>query len=72
MKKNLSKHGQYKNDIFNKLDFDFEPGKKILDVGCGDGSDARIFLDEFNLNVYGIDIYKDENVANVKNLFFKR
>lgn len=44
MKYNFQKYGQYKNDIFNKLGFSFEKGKKILDVGCGDGSDGKIFI----------------------------
>ena len=59
---NLSKYGQYKKDIFEKLNFNFEPGKKILDVGCGDGSDMEIFINEYNLNSYGIDIYKHKNI----------
>ena len=44
MRKRISQYGQYKDDFFNKLDFNFEKGKKILDVGCGDGSDAKIFI----------------------------
>lgn len=72
MKINLSKYGQYKEDIFSKLKFDFIPGKKILDIGCGDGSDANIFIKEYKLNTYGIDIYKHENVKKVPQLKFKK
>lgn len=71
MIKNLLKHGQYKNDIFNKLNFYFEPGKTILDVGCGDGSDAKIFQDEFGLKVSAIDIYKHNNIADIDIVFKK-
>lgn len=61
----LQKYGQYKRDIFTKLNFDFEPGKKLLDVGCGDGSDAKIFINEYGLDVYGIDVYEHEDVRSV-------
>lgn len=66
----LKKYGQYKNDIFNKLDFNFEKGKKILDLGCGDCSDAEIFIKEYGLDTYGIDIYKHVNVEKTNNLKF--
>lgn len=68
---NLHKYGQYKQDIFEKLDFLFKAGSKILDVGCGDCSDAVIFIDEYNLKTYGIDIYKHENVDHTQGLDFK-
>jgi ubiquinone/menaquinone biosynthesis C-methylase UbiE len=78
MRKRISRYNQYKNDIFNKLDFDFERNKKILDVGCGDGSDLEIFANEFDLNVFGIDIYRHGNIkpgrfmlADILNLPFK-
>lgn len=71
MKFDFTKYGQYKNDIFNKLDFNFEKGKKILDIGCGDGSDANIFIDEFNLKTYGIDVYKHGNISMINGLEFK-
>lgn len=70
--KNLLKYGQYKNDIFSKLEFNFEVNKKILDVGCGDGSDAEIFINEFGLDTYGIDIYKDEKINQIKELKFQK
>ena len=72
MKYNFQKYGQYKNDIFNKLGFSFEKGKKILDVGCGNGSDGEVFIQEFGLDTYGIDIYEHENIHNVKGLKFKK
>jgi len=72
MKNNLSKYGQYKNDIFDKLNFDFKEGRKILDVGCGDGSDARIFINEYKLDTYGIDVYEDDNIRKTEGLKFKK
>lgn len=57
---------QYKNDFFKKLAFPFEKGKKILDVGCGDGTDALIFIKEYGLKSYGIDIYEHENIKRFK------
>jgi len=72
MKYNLKKYGQYKNDIFNKLDFPFKKGKNILDVGCGDFSDARIFYEYFGLEVYGIDIYEHDNKDNSLFLEFRK
>jgi len=68
---NLQQYGQYKNDIFTKLKFNFEKGKDLLDVGCGDGSDAIIFQEEYGLNVSAIDVYTHENIKNIKNLNFK-
>ena len=72
MKTDFSKYGQYKKDIFEKLDFKFVKGKKILDLGCGDGSDAKIFINEYKLDVYGADIYEHENVKKIKGLKFKK
>jgi len=62
---------QYKSDIFSKLSFDFISGKKILDIGCEDCSDAQIFINEYELDTYGIDIYEHENIKNIKSLTFK-
>lgn len=56
------KYIQYQRDVFSKLDFDFKEEKKLLDVGCGDFKDAKVFIDEFNLDYYGIDI----NVAIIR------
>jgi ubiquinone/menaquinone biosynthesis C-methylase UbiE len=71
-KNNLSHYGQYKNDLFTKLNFKFKPGKTLLDVGCGDGSDSEIFIKEFKLKVTGIDVYKNKKINNVKKLIFKK
>lgn len=65
-KKIITSYSQYKNDFFNKLDFNFVSGKKILDMGCGPGTDAEIFVKEYRLKVYGVDIYKDKNLTKVK------
>src|SRR5260221_7974529 len=67
----LSRFNQYKYDIFSKLNFEFKKDKKILDVGCGDGIDADIFIKVFKLKTYGIDVYKDANIPSIKNLVFK-
>jgi len=72
MKYDFKKYGQYRNDIFNKMDINFERGKKLLDVGCGDGSNGEIFIKEFGLDVCGVDIYEHENIKNIKNLKFKK
>jgi len=68
----FSPYGQYHRDLFRKLGFDFVPGKKILDIGCGDGSDARIFIEALKLNVFGIDIYKHENIDKIEGLSFQQ
>lgn len=62
----VTSYNQYKNDFFNKLGVDFKKGKKLLDVGCGPGTDALIFIKEYKLKFYGTDIYKDENVKKLK------
>ena len=72
MKLNLSRYGQYKKDIFEKLDFNFMAGRRLLDLGCGDGSDADIFLNEYKLDVYGVDIYEHENLKKIKGLKFEK
>lgn len=69
--KKLIKYGQYKADIFSKLNFSFEKGKKILDVGCGDGTDAEIFLEEYKLDTYGVDVYAHGNISKQTKLKFQ-
>jgi len=68
---NLKQYGQYKSDIFTKLDFNFEEGKSLLDVGCGDGIDAIIFQKEYKLKVTGIDVYTHKNIKSLKDIEFK-
>lgn len=63
---------QYKADIFKKIKVDFKKGKTLLDVGCGDGTDAEIFIENFGLKVTGTDVYLDKNIANIKKLKFKK
>lgn len=63
---------QYKDDVFNKLAFDFVKRKKLLDVGCGDGSDAKIFIEKYGLETCGIDIYKHGKIKNIEGLEFKK
>jgi len=57
------KFGQYKADIFDKLGIDFKKRRTLLDIGCGDCSDATIFSDVFGLSTTGTDVYQHENVA---------
>ena len=59
----LLKYGQYKSDIFTKLAFPFVSGRNILDVGCGDCTDAEIFIKEFDLETYGVDMYANATRA---------
>jgi ubiquinone/menaquinone biosynthesis C-methylase UbiE len=68
----FKKYGQYKHDMFEKMNLDLVKNKRILDVGCGAGTDAEIFIKEYGLDVYAIDIYKDENIKNIKNIKFKK
>ena len=53
-------NNQYKNDMFQKLNFNFNAGMKGLDVGCGDGSDAEIFVNHYGLDVFGIDVNEED------------
>lgn len=70
MDRDFRKYGQYQNDMFSKMALNFEKGKRLLDVGCGPGSDSEIFIKEFDLDVCGIDIYKHGNIENIKGLNF--
>lgn len=67
----LLQYGQYKHDIFSKLNFDFKASKKILDVGCGDGSDAIIFIEHFGLNTYASDIFEHKDIKLIPGLKFE-
>lgn len=69
--KKITTFNQYKNDFFNKLQIDFKKGKKILDVGCGDGSDANIFIREYGLKFYGIDVLENPKIKLLKINFKK-
>jgi ubiquinone/menaquinone biosynthesis C-methylase UbiE len=59
-------YSQYKNDFFTKLDFDFQEGRSLLDVGCGDCTDLEIFIDKYGLKACGIDVYKHEKVTDLQ------
>jgi len=72
MIKRFDKYGQYKKDIFEKLSFDFQPWKKILDIWCWDWIDAKIFYDVYDLDVYWIDIYKHSNIDTINWLKFQK
>ncbi len=67
--KRITRYNQYKNDFFNKLRFGFQKGRKILDVGCGEGTDAAVFINDYKLNWYGIDVYKHENMKRLGKRF---
>ncbi len=64
--------GQYKKDVFRKMGITFTKGKMLLDVGCGDGLDSKIFIEKYGLKTHGIDIYKHESIEEIKKLTFKR
>jgi len=69
----LDDYGQYKKDIFTKLNFSFQSGKKILDIGCGDGMDSYIFKTVYKLKSYCIDIFKHDNFfSKLKSIKFKK
>lgn len=68
-KENVS-YGQYKNDFFRKLNFHFIPGKSILDIGCGDGVDAEIFIDKYRLVTTAIDVYEHPRIHLIDKLSF--
>lgn len=72
MKSSLDKYGQYTKDIFNKLDFKFNAGKKILDLGCGPGTDSKVFRDIYKLKVFAIDIYRHDNLKEIKGIKFNK
>jgi len=61
----LENYGQYTKDIFAKLNFEFEEGKKLLDIGCGKGTDARVFINKYGLEVYGVDVYEHPEIKDV-------
>lgn len=67
----VSVDNQYKHDIFFKLNIRFKAGAKILDIGCGDGVDAQVFIKKYKLHTYGIDIFKHDNINSIKKLHFR-
>ena len=66
----LSDYGQYKHDLFTKLAFNFERDRSILDVGCGDGSDAEILSRYFGLRVSAVDVYKHFRISSISGIEF--
>lgn len=69
MAKRITGYTQYKNDFFNKLHVSFQVGKKILDVGCGEGTDARVFINDYKLRWYGTDVYRHPNMREFPKRF---
>lgn len=69
--KNLSPYSKYKKDFFYKLNYKFQKNLKILDIGCGDGGDARIFITKYKLETFGIDIFQHREIKKINNLTFK-
>lgn len=61
---------KYTADFFTKLNFPFKKGKKILDIGCGNGADSKIFINTYKLQTYGMDIYQNTSINEIKNLKF--
>lgn len=60
----LRNYDQYRRDIFTKLDFVFDPGKKILELGCGRGLDSEIFRDVYELEELATDLYEHEDIKS--------
>jgi ubiquinone/menaquinone biosynthesis C-methylase UbiE len=58
-------YGQYKNDFFAKLDFDFQEGRSLLDVGCGDCTDLDIFKEKYGLKARGVDVFRHERAGDL-------
>src|SRR6185437_14172999 len=67
----LQKYGEFIAQTFTVLNIPFQKGKKILDVGCGGGEYCEVFSEFYDLDTYGIDIYKDEKIKNLKDIKFK-
>ena len=65
------KPNQYTKDIYTKLSYKFEVGRKLLDVGCGTGIDSVFLRENYGVDVYSMDIYRHENV-NLFKLNFKK
>ena len=59
-------YDRYKQDLFAKLDFGFQEGKSLLDVGCGDCTDLEIFIEKYRLNACGIDVFKHDRVSDLQ------
>ncbi|MCL2523030.1 MAG: methionine biosynthesis protein MetW [Betaproteobacteria bacterium] len=58
--------------IQNRPDFDviagwIEPGDKVLDLGCGDGSLLRHLIDNRGVRGWGVEIDDDNVLAAIKN-----
>ena len=67
----LDQYSQYHKDLFTKLDFPFQKGKKILDIGSGDGTDSSIFANYYHLNTHSSDIFCHPNFKKLKSVKFK-
>ena len=69
--KSLSPYSKYKEEFFYKLNYKFQKNLKILDIGCGDGGDTKIFITKYKLKTFGIDIFQHQEIKKINNLAFK-
>ena len=67
----LERSSQYHRDLFQKLNFSFKKGKRILDIGCGEGVDSSIFSRPYKLETHASDLFRHKNFDKLKRIKFK-
>lgn len=67
----ITPYSKYKKEFFTRLGVPFKKGSKLLDLGCGDGGDSRIFIKKYKLRTFACDIFEHEDLKTIKGLQFK-
>ena len=49
-----------------------EKDKKVLDVGCADGTVMNFLKDNKNINIRGLEISKEKCISSKNYFFFKK